>query len=99
MEYRLQQITLEKEQLAKEMATLQDVLQQTKLTSQHHLEDKRHLKATVGELQKAVNETASQLAQTQKELEELKKKHKEEVCSLYLLFNICIPYYMCIISV
>ncbi|XP_015929933.1 cytospin-A isoform X2 [Parasteatoda tepidariorum] len=79
MEYRLQQITAEKELLSKEMETLQDALQQTKLTSQHHLEDKRHLKSTVGELQKAVNETASQLTQTQKELEELKKKHKEEI--------------------
>ncbi|GFT85436.1 cytospin-A [Nephila pilipes] len=79
MEYRLQQITVEKEQLNQEMSSLDDALQQLKLKCQHHLEDKRDLKATIGELQKAVSEKSLQVNQGQKEIEELKKKHLAEV--------------------
>ncbi|GIY24280.1 cytospin-A [Caerostris extrusa] len=79
MEYRLQQITTEKDQLNQEMASLDDALQQTKLKCQHHLEDKRDLKATIGELQKTINEKSQLITQSQKEIEELKKKHLVEV--------------------
>ncbi|GIY06893.1 cytospin-A [Caerostris darwini] len=79
MEYRLQQITTEKDQLNQEMTSLDDALQQTKLKCQHHLEDKRDLKATIGELQKTINEKSQLITQSQKEIEELKKKHLVEV--------------------
>ncbi|GBL76773.1 Cytospin-A [Araneus ventricosus] len=79
MEYRLQQVMAEKEQLNQEMAALDDTLQQLKLKCQHHLEDKRDLKATIGELQKTIQEKTLLLNQGQKEIEELKKKHQAEV--------------------
>lgn len=79
LEYQLQQIVSEKEQVNKEMSALDQAYQQLKLKCQHHLEDKRELKASVGELQKAVNETTAQLNQAVKEMEDMKNKHKSEV--------------------
>lgn len=78
LEYQLQQLTTEKDQVNQEMSALDDALQQLKLKCQHHLEDKRELKASVGELQKAVNETTARLNQAVKEIEDLKIKHKSE---------------------
>lgn len=79
LEYRIEQLESEKEQVHQQMALLDSALQQAELKCQRHLEDKRELKANVGELQKALSESASLLRESQKEIEELKKKHSSEV--------------------
>lgn len=79
LEYKIQQLTTEKEQVNQEMSALDDAFQQLKLKCQHHLEDKRELKANIVELQKAVNEKTTQLNQFLKEIEDIKTKHKAEV--------------------
>ncbi|XP_023220441.1 cytospin-A-like [Centruroides sculpturatus] len=79
LEYRIEQLETEKLQIQRDMEILEDALHQAELKCQRHLEDKRELKATVGELQKTVNETTSQLKEVQKELDEFKEKHCTEI--------------------
>lgn len=79
LEYRIEQLETEKIQIQREMEILEDALHQAELKCQRHLEDKRELKATVGELQKTVNETTAQLKEVQKELDEFKEKHCNEI--------------------
>lgn len=71
-------------------SALDEAFQQLKLKCQHHLEDKRELKASVGELQKAVSETNAQLNQALKEIEDMKVKHKSEVILKISFLGICI---------
>ncbi|KAG8178807.1 hypothetical protein JTE90_015360 [Oedothorax gibbosus] len=79
LEYRLQQLTSEKSQLQLELQGMEETSQQLQLKCQRHLEDKRDLKATIGEMQKTLGEKGTQLATAQKDMEDIRKKHVAEV--------------------
>ncbi|XP_076330743.1 cytospin-A-like [Tachypleus tridentatus] len=78
LKYKIEQLEVEKVAVQKRLEYLDDALHQAELKCQHHLEDKRDLRANVSELQKSLSEVQNQLQDLKKNLDETEKKYNIE---------------------
>ncbi|MPC38348.1 Cytospin-A [Portunus trituberculatus] len=80
-DWRKEQLETERMQLHDEIEVLKATVEELKLTSQHHLEDKRELKASLSEVQKKLQESKDRLQEKDRcisEGEDHLKKRVEE---------------------
>lgn len=87
-DWKKSQLEGERLQLQEEIEVMRATVEDLKLACQHHLEDKRDLKASLSEAQKKLNEATDKLSEKDRCMNEERASFNKQVRSLFSVFKV-----------